>query len=513
MPVVTYEEAKAAIGTLPSMHPEPNFDNRRATYRDLAAKLMTIPSTQATRNGHRGMVEDPVTYAARGEPAWVYPPNPGLRPAFPNHRNVSDIEKERIKDTWRVADETYQTINNVHRAAFEAIRVAVPEVYHNNPATGTTDWHINMTLHEIFASLDPYCRPTTMQIENNDATLMKPYNHTQPIAALFKRFEECRDIAFASKNPYTSRRFEQKFIAHMERTGVYHEAIEKWRAKPEADRTWENLKTYWLEKSLERRNRPTSTMSGAGYQSQNPYANLAGEIDEDSASLDDSVATITENFSALMTQANEQRDTIARLERELTALKNVTTPAQPPFQAQPPMYAPPPQPYPYYPPPHNAYLAQGGTAPYTGPAQQRSGARNRQRGRKGRSAPGRGGYGQFQQQQYGTPQMATQYRQPYGYGAQQQTGAPPAYQQQIRAPFSNKTKKEEGDKFCWSCGYDADHDGFHCPRPWANHQPGATRYNLRNYLQCGKWSQKGRHKNVTPSGVAIVWDDIDPPNM
>lgn len=93
MAIISYEEAKAAIGTLPTMHPEPNFDNRRVTYRALATKLMTIPSTLSARNGHRGMVEDPVTHAARGEQPWAYPADPGLRPAYPMHRNVSNVER------------------------------------------------------------------------------------------------------------------------------------------------------------------------------------------------------------------------------------------------------------------------------------------------------------------------------------------------------------------------------------------------------------------------------------
>ena len=79
----------------------------------------------------------------------------------------------------------------------------------------------------------------------------------------------------------------------------------------------------------------------------------------------------------------------------------------------------------------------------------------------------------------------------------------------------NRTKRNEGDKFCWSCGYDTDHDGYNCRSnyKWSNHQPGATRYNLRQFMNCGKWCQKGRHRNVTPSGITLRWDDVDPPNM
>ena len=76
-------------------------------------------------------------------------------------------------------------------------------------------------MFEIFASLDPYCKPTSDLIEGNEARLVAQYNHTTPIVKLFRRFEECRDIAVANNTAFTTNQLLQKFITLMEKTKVY----------------------------------------------------------------------------------------------------------------------------------------------------------------------------------------------------------------------------------------------------------------------------------------------------
>jgi hypothetical protein len=63
--LITYEEAKATIGTLLSLDPRPNSVNIRALLMDLEQKLETIPSHQSPEHGYAGMVMDPALYALR----------------------------------------------------------------------------------------------------------------------------------------------------------------------------------------------------------------------------------------------------------------------------------------------------------------------------------------------------------------------------------------------------------------------------------------------------------------
>ena len=85
-----------------------------------------------------------------------------------------------------------------------------------------------MTPLELFPSLDPYCKPTSTMVANNKARLAGTYNHTEPIAKLFRRFEECRDIALGSNTPFSQAQLLSKFILLMEKTGIYNDQVEEW---------------------------------------------------------------------------------------------------------------------------------------------------------------------------------------------------------------------------------------------------------------------------------------------
>ena len=78
--LVTYDEAKETIGTLPSVAPRPNAVNLRALSTDLEQKLETIPSHQSPEFGYVGMVMPPEIYTLRTTTPWNDWPDPGPHP-------------------------------------------------------------------------------------------------------------------------------------------------------------------------------------------------------------------------------------------------------------------------------------------------------------------------------------------------------------------------------------------------------------------------------------------------
>ena len=189
--------------------------------------------------------------------------------------------------------------------------------------------------------------------------------------------------------------------------------------KPTADKTWANLKIYWLRQYLLKRNQSSSTR-GQTFQG-NPYANLAdGELTVDDATIADDIATINTHFSAFMARETKSRRAITALQAEVQSLRNgsANPPSPtvyyaplpqfyaPPVYQQPPgppayQQPPPPPPAQHYMPapppsyntaPHSAYNTQGQSS------RGREGGRGRGRGSgRGRGNYG-GGYGQQQQQ-------------------------------------------------------------------------------------------------------------------
>ena len=69
-PLVTYEVAKAKIGTLPTLAPRPNSTNIRDLRRAIDDALSGIPSNQSAEHGYAGLAAQPAIYALRTATAW-----------------------------------------------------------------------------------------------------------------------------------------------------------------------------------------------------------------------------------------------------------------------------------------------------------------------------------------------------------------------------------------------------------------------------------------------------------
>ena len=75
--LVTFEDAAARIGILPSLEPRPNTKNLRALIKALTESVQGIPSYQSEKYGYMGMVVTPEEYVLTGEQQWIDFADPG----------------------------------------------------------------------------------------------------------------------------------------------------------------------------------------------------------------------------------------------------------------------------------------------------------------------------------------------------------------------------------------------------------------------------------------------------
>ena len=87
--LVTFEEAAAQIGVLPSLEPRPNTKNLRALIKALTEAVQGIPSYQSEKYGYMGMVVTPEEYVLTGEQPWQDFPDPGY------HRELGGTASEQ----------------------------------------------------------------------------------------------------------------------------------------------------------------------------------------------------------------------------------------------------------------------------------------------------------------------------------------------------------------------------------------------------------------------------------
>ena len=128
----------------------------------------------------------------------------------------------------------------------------------NNAFKVSTDptirgWHAGMSVWTILGQLSSiYGQPTPATMEINDTVFRGVYSAADAPKVLFRRIEDCAEIAILGRNSYTNRQLLQNAICLLLTTGLYVRAFEEWDHLQPAAQTWVALRTMIDDLSLDR---------------------------------------------------------------------------------------------------------------------------------------------------------------------------------------------------------------------------------------------------------------------
>jgi hypothetical protein len=500
---VTYEEAKATIGLLPSLAPRPNASNLRALSQHLEQKLQTIPCHQAPEHGFLGMVMPPAIYALRSDAPWEEWPDPGPHPAAAE----TTAEQNNLRVVYEANKAVYDSQQNVRRAVTEALNSAVPNAFRKPVGNqiGTKVFTVRDDPQLILADLrTKYGVCTPQEKSHNNRKFDEPWNPHEPIEGLFDRLEDCYVFAIQNKPPFTLDQMIDKALIAIQLTGLYERALLEWQDFLDENKTWAQLKLHF-EEAYELR-----LASGQGTAGMHGYVNhAADETDDDSiTTIQDSLQSIqlanNANFLAMQDNLQAARAETASLRAELQSAQQTfasltqanqvitTLPyARPPpatFNPATTPYTPPIMATPTYPP---AY-------------QQQYGYSNQGYSRRSRGGRGRGRTNTpFGQHHIPPPTHIPSYptvNPPTAGHIPPPTI--PIVTERDKPAFSNTTKHFNNWNMCYSCGWDVPH--WHtsqtCTNKIPGHQDGCNRQNAQAYLTAGhRVSRKAMHKTSLPT--------------
>ena len=499
-PLVTYEVAKAKIGTLPTLAPRPNSTNIRDLRRAIDDALSGIPSNQSAEHGYAGLAAQPAIYALRTATAWQDAIDPGHhRTTAPTMDSAQARDEQVTFDTHKLI---FDSEVNVRTALIDALNAAVPDKFKRMGGNqiGTRMYRPTDSPRDILQRLhDLYGKPTPAEKEANERSWMMGWDASQPIEDLYHRLEECFVIALSVGPAYTVAQMIDKAVIAIQKTHLYNQAILEWNGFAENQKTWAQLKEHFAE----------------AYELQlgnnnNPYGHAANNLGEE-CEEDNLLGSITQSIQQiqLANNASQQasRDAISQLTAETAQLK-AQLQQQLAMMAGPSAWPAPPSPammqaqyaqwaapaaynatQQWAPPPYQQSVPQPQTAGQYG-GQRNRGRNSNRRNNRGR---GRGGGGGGAYQPPIPPTVG-------GIPPVGQTIPPPANQQARRAATPpNPYKRFDNWNYCYSCGYDVDHTSQTCQyRKWG-HQEGCTRQNAEAYEQAGhRPSKAGKHKTMLP---------------
>ena len=185
-PEVTFKDALAAIGTLPSMAPCPTATNIRALEIDLVDKLTMIPSKQSVDFGYSGKVEADVVYALKTNIPWVDWKNPGPHVMLAD--NLTDTQITNIQEEYKARKMVWNSQSNVKRAIIAGLNLVVPCTYRRvvAGAVGTCNYRFTDDPKVILQGLqDIYIQMTPAEKMKMEADWSAAWNPSEPIEILF----------------------------------------------------------------------------------------------------------------------------------------------------------------------------------------------------------------------------------------------------------------------------------------------------------------------------------------
>ena len=536
---ITYDEVYAIVGVnIPSLEPRPNFARIRNLRRHFENALQRLPCPQSITHGWKGLIMAPNMYALLTTTPFRLPTSPGDTPNYTRPRLINDpVNNEPLTRTEQATVDTvfarrkhyFLSMQNIERACFTALDTSVNDAFKLSTVAGVRGWHAGMTTMVILNQLSTtYGKPTSAALDANDTIFRGPYSAADAPETLFRRMEDCAEVATLGDNPYTDKQLVLATVRHLLTTGLYTRAFEEWDLLAAADQTWIALRRI-IQDAFERRLNATAPTAGyqgyapaLPYMLNNAFGALGPSVETDD---DDSVDTVTTQLAAVTLQSQLTASTVAnssqrtdqavqllaqqqhllhanqhQIMEHLAALSfNASDAGQGRRPGGGRGRGPAPPPYVQAP----AMPAQGFAPTY----QTGYGGRGRGRGR------GRGGRNQQTQFPPGGT-FATQGGMfPPTYAAMPAAPAfgyappggilPQGIQQQQAPAYSNVVKRFANWNACYSCGFDIPgaHTSMSCP---AQRKPGHdvyfTRQNAQQYIDAGRnCSTRNRHKTQFPA--------------
>ena len=297
--IITYDEVTKLLAEAPNCNPRPNFENIRTLKRFLIKKLRTLLCPQSAIMGWSGMVMDPVLYSLVEPTPFMLPADPGNTASYPHHRNLPRTEQANIDATFERQKNYFLSYINIYRAIFNVLDTKIDDAFKVGTTPGQT-WTSAMSITDILTQLtNTYGKPNASILFVNNATFSQQYDPRDPPEMLFKRLEECQEVAILGDQPYTAVQLLNTATHLLETCGHYTLEFQQWDAKPPAEKTYANLKTFIQEAYTGRLNRGGNTTSAqAGFTTIN-------YVEDD----DDTVATLTEHVASLAATSQHNTET------------------------------------------------------------------------------------------------------------------------------------------------------------------------------------------------------------
>jgi len=116
---------------------------------------------------------------------------------------LTQTEQATIDSTFVRCKHYFLSMQNIERACFTALDSSVNDAFKLSNLAGVCGWHAGVTILDQLSSV--YGKPTSAALEANNTLFRSPYSAADAPEVLFRRIEDCAEIATLGDNPYTDK--------------------------------------------------------------------------------------------------------------------------------------------------------------------------------------------------------------------------------------------------------------------------------------------------------------------
>lgn len=503
--LITYDDAAGVLRTpaFPKMA-RPDFSSVRALRKHLHEALAKLECPQSRVYGWTGLAMDAAMYAMIENVPFAIPLDPGPTTTY-NVGFQTTQQMRASEQLWESARNYFLSYENINRACFRLLDEIVRPEYKVSNFPGGIGWNSTMSIQDILSQLEmTFGRPSGTVLFSNNTTFTAPFNPAETPETLFRRVEECQEVAVLGRTPYSNAQIVGTTMYLFQQSGIFPtREFETWEAV--TPKTWPALKLH-VQGAFQRKlvaNSMRATSGAMGYApNHNAYNAFVGD-DDSSVDTAHTAATVTGVGTTGSTlgstyQASAVPAEVAAALQTLAASQQALTQQMAAMSHNPgTAYRAPPAGNTFVAPTLPNYVGYHGGGGYSG---TQGGYSN---GRGGGRGGGRGqSYGRgrgFRRQGRGRTAFADYVPQGRGYA-----GAPNT---NTHRPFqSNLVKRHNNWNVCFSCGFDVEegHTSATCHMDWrkADHDVTFTRGNAQQKLAAGcNACTIGMHKTLLPGNA------------
>ena len=277
--------------TVTKIHGQPTSHDLTNLEKEIISILANIPTTLGGGNyGHVGVIMDPTDYTTMtGGTSFVNPVNPGIYPAG-LAVNAAAGTRARAEAEHKELVNQFETFEGVQLGTKDLILAAVDNEYLNEIEHETLGY-LNQTPRQMFEHL--LTRGGVLDFADTKDLLADrdgDWNVTENPQIYFNRVEKA--MKGLLRNGINSDLNERRDIAlfQFKATGEFDPAVREWEAKPAAQKTWANIKTF-ISSEYAKENKQNK-LSAKHFK--------ANEIQEQTEATEELIATLTEAHTRQM---------------------------------------------------------------------------------------------------------------------------------------------------------------------------------------------------------------------